>query len=100
MLICDTHADTICARLKGWNNNVFDVTREFLTATPDSRVQTMAIFIPPDGMTLQPTIVEQELGEFDEESIRTALNKVVSAKHPEMFDFNMKALALGRDYAE
>lgn len=41
-----------------------------------------------------------ELGEFDEESIKTALNKVVSAKHPEMFDFNMKALALGRDYAE
>ena len=32
MLICDTHADTICARLKGWNNNVFDVTREFLKA--------------------------------------------------------------------
>ena len=42
----------------------------------------------------------KELGEFDEESIKTALNKVVSAKHPEMFDFNMKALALGRDYAE
>jgi len=42
----------------------------------------------------------KELGEFDEESIKAALNKVVSAKHPEMFDFNMKALALGRDYAE
>jgi len=42
----------------------------------------------------------KELGEFDEESIKTALNKVVSAKHPEMFDFNIKALSLGRDYAE
>ena len=42
----------------------------------------------------------KELGEFDEESIKAALNKVVSAKHPEMFDFNMKALALGRDFAE
>jgi len=42
----------------------------------------------------------KELGEFDAESIKSALNKVVSAKHPEMFDFNMKALALGRDYAE
>ena len=42
----------------------------------------------------------KELDEFDEESIKAALNKVVSAKHPEMFDFNMKALALGRDYAE
>ena len=44
--------------------------------------------------------IMQELGEFDEGSVKTALNKVVSAKHPEMFDFNMKALALGRDYAE
>jgi len=42
----------------------------------------------------------KELGEFDEESIKGALNKVVSAKHPEMFDFNIKALSLGRDYAE
>ena len=42
----------------------------------------------------------KELGEFDEESIKAALNKVVSAKHPEMFDFNIKALSLGRDYAE
>ena len=42
----------------------------------------------------------KELGEFDEESIKAALNKVVSAKHPEMYDFNIKALSLGRDYAE
>ena len=42
----------------------------------------------------------KEIGEYDEENIKAALNKVVSAKHPEMFDFNMKALALGRDYAE
>ena len=42
----------------------------------------------------------KELGEFDEENIKAALNKVVSAKHPEMFDFNIKALSLGRDYAE
>ena len=42
----------------------------------------------------------KELGEFDEENVKAALNKVVSAKHPEMFDFNIKALSLGRDYAE
>ena len=42
----------------------------------------------------------KEIGEFDEENIKAALNKVVSAKHPEMFDFNIKALSLGRDYAE
>ena len=40
----------------------------------------------------------KELGEFDEESINAALNKVVSAKHPEMLDVNLKALELGRDY--
>lgn len=42
----------------------------------------------------------QELGEYNEENVKAALNKVVSVKHPEMFDFNMKALQLGRDYAE
>ena len=44
--------------------------------------------------------IMKELGEFDEESVKAALNKVVSAKHPEMFDFNVKALSLGRDFAE
>ena len=65
MLICDTHADTICARLEGWNNNVFDVTRENLTLTGDTRVQTMALFIPPDGMKQTPTIAHRELGELE-----------------------------------
>lgn len=44
--------------------------------------------------------IMQELGEFDVESVKSALNKVVSVKHPEMFDLNMKALSIGRDYAE
>lgn len=44
--------------------------------------------------------IMQALGEFDEEGVKAALNKVVSVKHPEMFDLNMKALSLGRDYAE
>lgn len=42
--------------------------------------------------------VIQALGEFDEEGVKDALGHVVSAKHPEMFDVNMKALAIGRDY--
>ena len=42
--------------------------------------------------------IMKELGEFDEESVNNALRHVVSAKHPEMFDFNQKALALGRDF--
>lgn len=42
--------------------------------------------------------IMKELGEFDEEQVKAALNKVVSAKHPEMYDVNLKALQLGRDY--
>ena len=73
-----------------------DVTAYYIPATQmakDAGFSTLA------NMILTGKILS-ELGEFDEESIKTALNKVVSAKHPEMFDFNMKALALGRDYAE
>ena len=40
----------------------------------------------------------KELGEFDEARVEAALHKVVSAKHPEMYDVNLKALKLGRDY--
>ena len=40
----------------------------------------------------------KELGEFDEASVENALHHVVSVKHPEMFDVNLKALKLGRDY--
>lgn len=40
----------------------------------------------------------RELGEYDDANISAALKKVVSARHPEMFDFNLKALELGRDY--
>lgn len=39
-----------------------------------------------------------ELGEFNDADVQAALNKVVSAKHPEMYDFNLKALQIGRDY--
>ena len=65
MLICDTHADTICARLKGWNNGQFDVTRENLAQSPGTRVQTMALFIPPNGMQEEPDIARQQLMEFE-----------------------------------
>ena len=41
----------------------------------------------------------KELGEFeDEAAVAESLKKVVSVKHPEMFDFNLKALKMGRDY--
>jgi len=38
------------------------------------------------------------LDQFDADGINAALKKVVSARHQEMFDFNLKALEIGRDY--
>lgn len=40
----------------------------------------------------------QELGEFDDASVEKALQKVVSVKHPEMYELNLKALRMGRDF--
>ena len=40
----------------------------------------------------------KELDQFDAEGINAALKKVVSARHQEMFNFNLKALEIGRDY--
>ena len=40
----------------------------------------------------------KETGNFDEDAIKAALGKVISAKRPEMFDINLKALQIGRDY--
>ena len=38
------------------------------------------------------------LDQFDADGINAALKKVVSARHQEMFDLNLKALEIGRDY--
>ena len=40
----------------------------------------------------------KELGEFDDNMVAESLKKVVSVKHPEMYDFNLKALTMGRDF--
>ena len=40
----------------------------------------------------------KELNQFDADGINAALKKVVSARHQEMFNFNLKALEIGRDY--
>ena len=72
-----------------------DVKAVYVPATQmaaDQGVSTLA------NMILTGKILA-ELGEFDE-GVEAALKKVVSAKHPEMFDFNVKALELGRNYAE
>lgn len=42
--------------------------------------------------------VLQELGEYNDEGIKAALGKVVSAKKANMFDANLKAMELGAAY--
>ncbi len=49
------------------------------------------------NMILTGKILE-EMVEFDADGVQAALKKVVSAKHPEMFDLNLKALQIGRDF--
>ena len=49
------------------------------------------------NMILTGKILE-EMNEFDMDGVQAALKKVVSAKHPEMFDLNLKALQIGRDF--
>ena len=39
-----------------------------------------------------------ELGEFVPEQVENALHKVVSVKHPEMYDVNLAALKMGAEY--
>ncbi len=68
MLICDTHADTL------WNlacedrpaDLPYDITKEFLTAHDGVRVQALALFIPPQGMEQNPTILERMLSAFEQ----------------------------------
>ena len=40
----------------------------------------------------------KELGEYEQDKVESALKMVVSIKHPEMFDFNVKALKLGAEF--
>lgn len=42
--------------------------------------------------------VLKALGDFDETAVRAALGKVISAKHADMLEVNLKAMQLGADY--
>ena len=71
-----------------------DVTTFYVPATAmasESGITTLA------NMILTGKILK-ELGQFDEVGVENALRKVVSAKHPEMYEVNLKALTMGRDY--
>ena len=68
MLICDTHADTLwrMAAPEETAGLPFDITREYLTAGEDVRVQALALFVSTGGMNENPTIVERELAAFEQ----------------------------------
>lgn len=69
MLICDTHADTLWAlavRRERPEAPPLDITHAYLTATRDTRVQALALFVCTGGMEQQPTIVERELRALEE----------------------------------
>ena len=71
-----------------------DVTTFYVPATAmasESGITTLA------NMILTGKILK-ELGQFDMADVENALRKVVSAKHPEMYEVNLKALTMGRDY--
>ena len=72
-----------------------DVTTYYVPATgiaSDNGLTTLA------NMILTGKVLKA-LNEFDG-GVDAALKKVVSVKHPEMYDVNLKALQLGRDYGE
>ncbi|MBP3300827.1 MAG: 2-oxoacid:acceptor oxidoreductase family protein [Clostridia bacterium] len=74
--------------------NRTDVTVYALPATQmasDNGTPTLA------NMILVGKILEA-LGEFDEEGVRAALGKVISAKRADMLDVNFNAMKLGANY--
>ena len=73
------------------------------------RSDVKAIYVPATRLAVENDMttlaimiltgkILEELGEFDADGVQAALKKVVSAKHPEMFDLNLKALQIGRDF--
>ena len=72
-----------------------DVTTYYVPATgiaSESGITTLA------NMILTGKVLDA-LGEFDD-GVEAALKKVVSVKHPEMYDVNLKALELGHNYGK
>ena len=72
------------------------------------RTDVKVHYIPATGLANEnnmPTLaymiivgkVMEEMGEFNEEGINAALSKVISARHADMLDFNLKALTLGKE---
>ena len=73
------------------------------------RTAVNVVYIPATGLASENNMsslanmilmgsILKHLNQFDADGITAALKKVVSARHQEMFDFNLKALEIGRDY--
>jgi len=72
------------------------------------RTDVTVHYIPATGLANEngmPTLANMiivgkimgEMNEFNKESIDKALSKVISARHADMLDFNLKALTLGKE---
>lgn len=73
--------------------NRTDVTVHYIPATKlanDNKMPTLA------NMIIVGKILG-ELGGFNETSVNAALSKVISARHADMLDFNLKALTIGKE---
>jgi len=73
-----------------------------------NRTDVTVHYIPATGLANEsgmPTLANMiivgkimgEMNEFNKESIDKALSKVISARHADMLDFNLKALNLGKE---
>jgi len=73
------------------------------------RTDVNVVYIPATGLASENNMsslanmilmgsILKHLNQFDADGITAALKKVVSARHQEMFNFNLKALEIGRDY--
>ena len=70
-----------------------DVTVHYIPATAlagENKMPTLA------NMIIVGKILK-EMNEFNEDSVNLALSKVISARHADMLDFNLKALKLGAE---
>ena len=72
-----------------------DVTAYYIPATKlasDNNIPTLA------NMIIMGKVLKETNGFNDEEGVKNALTKVISAKRADMLEVNLNAMKLGRDY--
>lgn len=89
----DAFIDSTLVERKAERN---DINVHYIPATKlasDNGIPTLA------NMIIVGNILKT-LGEFNEDSVNAALKKVISAKHADMLEANLKALKIGAEYAD